>query len=309
MKPTPFLGVVTGPVPPSLAAQLGLGEGFGIVVEDVAPGSPAATAGVQRFDVLKLLDDQQLTDPNHLAALVRGRGKDADVSLTLIRRGQEQKVTVKIGERMMPERRPLGFDMENLRRQIEPWRQPAEDAARRLHENVQPQMREFQERMQQFQRRMRDWQERLREWQKNPTGNPPDAPKFENIRAENPPHGPRDLLREARPGGASEVQVSHDGNTTRWNTSQARVSIIDESGQIEVSSDHGRRTLKATGPQGDVIFDGPIDTEEQRRALPEDIRRKLARIDLRANSLHGEAAASAHSAPERTAPPVEREIQ
>ena len=71
MKPTPYLGLVTSPAPPALAAQIGLGEGFGLVDDDVLPDSPAKTAGVQQHDVIKLLNDQRLTDPTQLATLIR----------------------------------------------------------------------------------------------------------------------------------------------------------------------------------------------------------------------------------------------
>ena len=47
LKPTPYVGVVTSPVPPALAAQLGLGEGFGVVVDEVVPDSPAKAAGIE----------------------------------------------------------------------------------------------------------------------------------------------------------------------------------------------------------------------------------------------------------------------
>jgi C-terminal processing protease CtpA/Prc len=85
-----------------LAAQLGLSDGFGLLVDEVLPESPAQTAGVQRYDVLKQLNDQQLAEPSQLAALVRRLGKDADASLTVIRKGQEQKLSIKVGEKAAP---------------------------------------------------------------------------------------------------------------------------------------------------------------------------------------------------------------
>src|SRR4029453_11095166 len=95
--------------------------------------------------------------------------------------------------------------------------------------------------------------------------------------------GPVDLLKEAGPGGAAEVKVIHDGNTTRWNTAQARVVISDDSGQIDVSSENGKRKLVAKNAQGEIVFSGPIDTDEQRRSVPEDLRRKLKKIEVRSS--------------------------
>ena len=103
-KPTPYLGVVTNTAPAALATQFGLTEGFGLVVEEVLPDSPAQAAGLQRHDLLTLLGEQQLAAPGQLAALVRAAGKEKEVSLTLIRKTETKKMTVKVGETLLPER-------------------------------------------------------------------------------------------------------------------------------------------------------------------------------------------------------------
>src|SRR6516225_2640488 len=53
--PVIFLGVESSPVPSVLSEQMGLPKGFGLVVDYVVPDSPAATAGVQQNDILKML--------------------------------------------------------------------------------------------------------------------------------------------------------------------------------------------------------------------------------------------------------------
>ena len=141
----PYLGVVTTEVAPALAAQLGLPEGFGLVVDEVIPDSPAARAGVQRFDVLKQLNDQHLIDPNQLATLVRSFGKDADVSVTILRKGDVQRLSIKIGERMLPERRPAPA-ADELMRNLAPMRERAERGARELWDRTEKWKREFGDR-------------------------------------------------------------------------------------------------------------------------------------------------------------------
>jgi hypothetical protein len=89
-------------VPPILASQLGLPENFGLVVDNVLPNSPAASAGLQKYDVLKLYNDQQIVDPRQLVILVHATGKDGNATLTVIRKGQEQKVSIKIAEGVPP---------------------------------------------------------------------------------------------------------------------------------------------------------------------------------------------------------------
>src|SRR6476659_10127494 len=65
----PFLGIVLGPVDESLAAQLNLQDGVGVLVRAVMPDSPAAKAGVQQHDVIRNFNDQLLINEPQLQAL------------------------------------------------------------------------------------------------------------------------------------------------------------------------------------------------------------------------------------------------
>src|SRR5437879_13131417 len=93
--PVTFLGVETSPVPSVVSEQLGLAKGFGLVVDYVVPDGPVAAAGVQQNDILKMLNDQILTEPDQLAKLVRSFAEGTNVTLAILRKGQEQKITVK----------------------------------------------------------------------------------------------------------------------------------------------------------------------------------------------------------------------
>jgi hypothetical protein len=243
LKPTPFLGVSTSPVPPVLGAQLGLPEGFGLVVDEVLPESPAGKAGVQRFDVLRLFNDQQLVDPGQLAALVRAVGKDAEVSLTLLRKGQEQKVSMKVGERPMPVRVP--FPGVGVGVGAPPLEGP-EDGPRKPGDRV-------------F----------IRQTVPGP-----------NVQFQSSAD-PADVLREVRPGGAAQVRVFEPNGVVTYNTAQAKMLMKDDNGVIEITTDAGRRQLLARDAKGNVIFDGPIDTPEQRKTLPENVRRKVEAVESR----------------------------
>jgi S1-C subfamily serine protease len=69
--PVTYLGVDTSQVPTVVSDQLGLAKGFGLVVDYVEPNSPAATAGVQQNDILKMLNDQILLEPSQLRKLLQ----------------------------------------------------------------------------------------------------------------------------------------------------------------------------------------------------------------------------------------------
>ena len=81
-----------------------------------------------------------------------------------------------------------------------------------------------------------------------------------------------------RPGGAPQVRVDGDGAVTTWNTAQARVVVKDADGEVVVHAEDGHRTVEAKDAAGATIFSGPIDTEEQRKALPENVRKRLEKI-------------------------------
>ena len=251
-RPQPFLGVATGPLDPSLSAQLGITPGLGLIVEDIIPDGPAAKAGVQALDVIKQINDQLVSSPSHLSALVRHFGKDTEVTLLVLRKGQEQKIAIKIGERMMRETTPLkpelfgspgmpGMGRQMFERRGEGPRRNDEDP------NLQP-------------RERRD-------------PNDPAGPR--------PPGG---LLPEIGPGGPPNAQSFDNRVRTTWNTASANVHLKDASGEIEIRSENGRRTLTAKNPKGEPVFAGPIDTDEQRKAVPAEFRKMLEQVEARART-------------------------
>jgi len=101
METVTFLGVETRPTDPTLADQLGLASGTGLIVRNVAPESPAA-AVLKRNDVLLKLDDQVLIEARQLAVLVRNHKEGDEVSLTYIRGGKESTTKVKLAKHDVP---------------------------------------------------------------------------------------------------------------------------------------------------------------------------------------------------------------
>src|SRR5437588_5660207 len=103
--PMIFLGVETSQVPSVVSEQLGLPKGFGLVVDYVVPDSPSAAAGIQQNDILKMLNDQILIEPSQLRKLLQNFSEGTEVTLTILRKGQEQKITVKLTKKEVPQRR------------------------------------------------------------------------------------------------------------------------------------------------------------------------------------------------------------
>lgn len=317
LKPTPYLGVATSAAPPVLAAQLGLPEGFGLVVDEVLPDSPAANAGVQRHDVLKQFNEQQLVDPAQLAALVRSLGKDAEASVTLLRKGQEQKLTIKIGEKNLPERRIEefrggSFGMPDLRRGGGEMNRAMPDFSRELQER----MRQWQERLRNYERETKEWQERVRQWQQKREGDLPAPPQLPQMEMQRPrPSGANEPERPPTPGGpprnpSAQEPGEKSGTLAHWETNGARVTIRDRDGEAELTVRDGHRRLTVRNPAGEVVLSEPVDTAEERQKLPEPVRGKLEELEKAPQSPRGEARSRpAQPQPEAPQRPRERDVQ
>jgi hypothetical protein len=90
----PATGLVTTRAPDVLREQLALERGCGLVVEAVAPGTPAARAGLKRHDVLVSLDGQLLLLPEQLTALLESSRSDAPLRFEVLRAGQPSTISL-----------------------------------------------------------------------------------------------------------------------------------------------------------------------------------------------------------------------
>ena len=246
----PFLGVATGPVHPSLRAQLGIDEGVGVSIHHVDPNSPANKV-LKAHDILTKFGDQILVSHDQLAILVRNAGAGKEIGLTFIRGAKEQNANVAIGEHEVPkhaQRRGFPHMDFNFQRGGNPFNpQLQQDQQRRQIEdtkrNVERQMREAREQMENARR---DMEQKMRKSQ-----------------SDRPDTGIRGGVNPRRP--ATEVTVR---NAT-W--------VQDELSLNFVENEKGKRLT--VDRDGERIFDGPVDTEEQRAKIPEDVRDTFERLE------------------------------
>lgn len=99
--PAYWIGLLGGPVTDELRAHLELPADQGILVREVVPESPAAKAGVQQYDILLRVGDEELTGMRDLVDHVAKAGEaEGAVKLDLIRRGRQETTEV------APEKRP-----------------------------------------------------------------------------------------------------------------------------------------------------------------------------------------------------------
>jgi putative serine protease PepD len=74
------------------------GSTVGAVIDEVTAGGAGAEAGLQKGDIVTELDGVQITGSVDLTAQVRLHGAGDEAELVFIRNGQEQTVTVTLGE-------------------------------------------------------------------------------------------------------------------------------------------------------------------------------------------------------------------
>jgi hypothetical protein len=243
--PVTYLGVDTSQVPAVVSEQLGLAKGFGLVVDYVEPNSPAATAGVQQNDILKLLNDQILIEPSQLRKLLQTFAEGTEVTLTVLRKGQEQKLTAKLAKKEVPQRRSA-FPGGN-----HDWHWDF-DATGNLKEQMQ------------------DLKEQLKEQLGDQRGIIRDAV----TQAHEAARRARDDARRA----ADQLRIfSEDDGTvkaSKIDLGKAQIVLSDEKGELKLANVDGRKLLTVKDPHGKLLFSGPAETKEDRDKMPADVRER-----------------------------------
>ncbi|HSX32377.1 MAG TPA: trypsin-like peptidase domain-containing protein [Candidatus Saccharimonadales bacterium] len=101
----PFLGVVYLPVTNDLAKQYNLSVNRGAYIpttdsigsDTIINDGPAAKAGLKEGDVITKLNDVAIDQANSLSALINRHAVGDKISLTVLRDGKQQNVTVTLG--------------------------------------------------------------------------------------------------------------------------------------------------------------------------------------------------------------------
>lgn len=242
-----FLGVETSEVPSVLSEQLGLPKGFGLVVDYVVPGSPAAAGDVQPNDIIRMLNDQILMEPDQLAKLIRSYADGTTVTLTVLRKGTEKKVSVKLTKKEMPARSRgrhgfhFGQDFGQLNEQMDGLREQLDSQKGLIRAAVQ--------RAQAEGKRARD----------------------EAIRARD------EALREVRVRSTDGDGVFH---STKIDLGRAQIVFSDNNGEMKIETVDGKKILTARKPSGEMIFSGPIDSEADRAKMPAELRGRLEKLEV-----------------------------
>ena len=109
----PTLGIVSFPVGPDLAEQLGLAADYGVLIQKVIPGGAADRAGLrggnqQAYlgnqpimiggDLIVAIDGQQVTDPQDISEIMDHHQAGDTVTVTIVRGRKQMTVKLTLGE-------------------------------------------------------------------------------------------------------------------------------------------------------------------------------------------------------------------
>ena len=261
--PVTWLGVETSELPSVVADQLGLAKGFGLVVDYVVPEGPAAAAGLQQNDILKMLNDQILTEPDQLSKLIRSYPEGTSVTLTVLRKGAETKLTARLGKREVTQRRAHNFDRH--------WK----GGGANLLEL--PELEKLKELGQlQFNGAdMRRIREDARRVQREAAQAAREASREARERAREAAREARERAREFRFDRRADGSL----RTTRIDMAKAQIVYHDDKGELKIENVAGKRVLTAKDPQGRTVFSGPVETKEELDKLPADVRQRYDKLE------------------------------
>ena len=248
--PVTYLGVETSQVPDVVSEQLGLAKGLGLVVDYVEPNSPAASAGVQQNDILKMLNDQILIEPSQLRRLLQTFPEGTEVTLTILRKGKEQKITAKLAKKEVPQRHSMipGGNLD--------WHWDFDETG-----DLGQQMQELKEQL----------REQLGDAQRG-------IIRGAVMKAHEAARRAREDARRA----AREIRILSQDNgalrATRIDLGKAQIVFSDDKGEMKLENADGKKLLMVKDSQGKLLFSGPVETKEDIDKLPADVRERYERL-------------------------------
>ena len=248
--PVTYLGVETSQVPTVVSDQLGLAKGLGLVVDYVEPNSPAAAAGVQQNDILKMLNDQILIEPSQLRKLLQTFSEGTDVTLTILRKGQEQKLTAKLAKKEVPQRHNL-FPGGNHGGHWD------FDETGDLGEQMQDLKEQLKEQLGDAQR---------------------GIVRGAVVQAHEAARRARNDARRA----ADELRIFFEDNgalkASRIDLGKAQIVFSDDKGELKLENVDGKKLLTVKDAQGKLLFSGPAETKEDLDKMPADVRERYEKL-------------------------------
>jgi hypothetical protein len=242
-----YLGVVATGLPEMLAEHLGLKAGEGIVVRAMMPDGPAAKAGIAVHDVITRVAGDAVGSSEELTARITARQPGEKIHLDIIHKGKAAGLDVTLGNRpnhfALPDQGGLDqLDLDGVPKELA-------DRVRRMVEGNLGELRlDFENGIEEAAPQVEDAMRQMREQM---------GKAMEGLKVPEIPQQ-----------GGIEI---HQGATFR---------LMDDQGSIELKSNDGGKEITVRDKEQNITWTGPWDTEQDKAAAPEDIRRRVERLNF-----------------------------
>ncbi len=252
---TAFLGIGADPLPELLATHLNLKPGEGVVVRSVHPDGPAAKAGVQENDIIVRIGGQAVASQQDLAAQIRKHKPGEEISIDTIRKGKAEAKTATLAARPEGMAAQEGAPADRFGQlRLEGLPNDLADRVRKMIEQNLPNLGE-----------------------EGLGGLIPDNPEaMEGIH-----DAFEQLQKQFRQGQQGErgfkFELGRDGFNMKHSSS---FKMQDAEGSVEMQSTDKGKEATVRDKEGEVIWSGPWETDQDKAAAPPDVRERLNSLNL-----------------------------
>ncbi|MCH7226787.1 S1C family serine protease [Haloferula sp. A504] len=237
----PFLGVILDPVPDLLAGHLQLKPGQGVVIGDLVAGGPAEKAQLAVGDVLTEVNGVGVGSPEAVRAEVEKHEVGDEIEVSVIQKGQQRKASITLGK--APEAMMGGAGQPNA--QLDGFLENFPDRhADLIREALERNLRAFED--------------------LDLEGGAANKLQMNLMQR---------LEKEMLNPG---MQLKLGGDVA----AESSIRLLDEEGSIEMSSRDGHKEARVYGQDGELLWEGPYDTPQDKAAVPDGIRERLEKLNF-----------------------------
>jgi len=239
----PYIGVILDPLPELLVDHLRLQDGEGVLISEIVAGGPAEAAGLEVNDLVVKVDGKKVGSRDEVRAIVETHGVGDEVKLEIVHHGERDEVTVKLGA--APQAMP-GIQAPGAAGGVAG---PLDGMLEGLPEKHADAIREALE-------------QNLRQ--------------FEGLELRQEEAGEmhkKMMQRMQRQMGG--MQLRFDGIDA-----ESSIRLLDDEGSIEMKRADGSKEARVFGKDGELLWEGPYDTDQDKAAVPDDIRERIERLNF-----------------------------
>ncbi len=246
-----FLGIISGAIPEILTDHLRLKSDGGVIVRSLVPDGPAARAGIEVNDIITKVAGKSVGSPEEITRQISSHHAGEGITLDLIHEGQPSKIEVTLGNRPaeIASNDPQPLDPQDLNNL-------PDDLAGRVRGAIAGNIGGLHFQLgglndPDIQQMQEDAKHLLKQKLKS------------KMRSFSQPSGP----------GTSQPQIQSTSN----------IKMMDDQGSVEVKSSNDKKNVTVHDSQGNVVWSGPWNSEQDRNNAPPDIRKRVESLNLDSN--------------------------